>query len=907
MDLPEEIARAVKSANPFSTDVTMSGSFDFRVEESAILGNLLNSLPIPALILGKPQTIIFANRACSHLGQAHKDLEGNSLSVLFRHAGRAEKISALVARVFDDRRPRITDLILGLGKVRLWGRTRFRSIRLRGVQHVLVLIEDLTADRRQLVLTRKYTRDLQKARDELETRVRHRTRELEAANELMRQEIERSKSIEEKLNASEKRYRGVVEDQTEMIWRFLPDGTLTFVNGACCRFMGKEAEELIGRSYFELMPEPYAAATRKQLMPIDEANPVVVYDHLFSTPGEGPRWHRRFDRGILDDRGDPVEYQCVARDITPQKVAEEALKESEEKYRLLIESLPIGVLIVQDGEIAFMNRTGLIMFGLEKRDPGTTNRVMDFVADEDKERIAGYLAEHFREPATVPEYYEAKLRRSNGNEFPAELHVRTVTYNGRPAGQVAVFDVTERQHARDALIAGEERYRTIFEGAPVSIVEEDTSQLIPFIEDLRARGIGDIRAYMKEHPEFVREASRKILIVNANQASRRLYGANTNEELFGTVERIFQEETFDAFEGKLAAIASQEPFFEAESVGRTLQGDRIDVLLRVAIPAPTARFKHLLVSKVDITERKRAEASLSQAKEEWERTFDAVPDLVAIIDRNHRVVRVNRAMAQRVGCTPEEVIGKHCYHLFHGDDDPPDYCPHVRMMQDGQEHISETTEEKFGGTYLVSVTPLYDGNHEVAGCVHVARDITERKRLEAELERQATRDSLTGLLNRRHFLEVLTSAHQNATRYGFPLSLAILDLDNFKEVNDRYGHQQGDEVLRRFGAMVRLELRSGDLAGRYGGDEFIIAFPHTSAKNAAESLERIRRRLQDTDFGAESKSYGVHCTAGVAELPLDGATVDFLISLADKAMYEAKAKGRNRVVAYQAPARPGDS
>ncbi len=120
-------------------------------------------------------------------------------------------------------------------------------------------------------------------------------------------------------------------------------------------------------------------------------------------------------------------------------------------------------------------------------------------------------------------------------------------------------------------------------------------------------------------------------------------------------------------------------------------------------------------------------------------------------------------------------------------------------MTDGQEHLAEIVDDLLGGTFMVSVTPLMDDSGNVAGCVHVARDITERKRLEEELKLLATRDSLTGLLSRGHFMELLGLFFQNAKRYSFPLSLCLCDLDNFKEINDMYGHQAGDRALEVFG------------------------------------------------------------------------------------------------------------
>ena len=131
---------------------------------------------------------------------------------------------------------------------------------------------------------------------------------------------------------------------------------------------------------------------------------------------------------------------------------------------------------------------------------------------------------------------------------------------------------------------------------------------------------------------------------------------------------------------------------------------------------------------------RQAEAALLRAKEEWERTFDAVPDLIAIMDNQHRIVRANRSMAERLGLTPEQCHGRPCYTCVHGTAVPPALCPHTATRADGRTHITEIHEERLGGHFLVSTTPLYDEQHRQFGSVHVARDITARKRAEAALQ-----------------------------------------------------------------------------------------------------------------------------------------------------------------------------
>ena len=136
----------------------------------------------------------------------------------------------------------------------------------------------------------------------------------------------------------------------------------------------------------------------------------------------------------------------------------------------------------------------------------------------------------------------------------------------------------------------------------------------------------------------------------------------------------------------------------------------------------------------DISEHMKAEQELWKAKNDWERTFNSVPDLIAILDDKHRIVRANQAMAEALGSVPEKCVGLHCYRCVHGTNSPPDFCPHSKTLKDGQEHVEEVHEDHLGGDFLVSATPLVDEQGRNVGSVHVARDITVRKQMEKKLE-----------------------------------------------------------------------------------------------------------------------------------------------------------------------------
>jgi diguanylate cyclase (GGDEF) domain len=194
------------------------------------------------------------------------------------------------------------------------------------------------------------------------------------------------------------------------------------------------------------------------------------------------------------------------------------------------------------------------------------------------------------------------------------------------------------------------------------------------------------------------------------------------------------------------------------------------------------------------------------------------------------------------------------------------------------------------------IAPVKDEKGRITQFIAIKQDITARKRLEEELRHQASYDTLTGLSNRRHFLEQLEREQARLQRNGGEAAVLMLDLDRFKQINDTYGHAAGDEVLRAFALIVRDSLRRTDLAGRLGGEEFAILLPDTGLEQAHAFAERIRARVAGAAIDTGNATLQVTVSIGISALEATETRIETALARADAALYHAKRAGRNCIV-----------
>jgi diguanylate cyclase (GGDEF)-like protein len=291
----------------------------------------------------------------------------------------------------------------------------------------------------------------------------------------------------------------------------------------------------------------------------------------------------------------------------------------------------------------------------------------------------------------------------------------------------------------------------------------------------------------------------------------------------------------------------------------------------------------------------------------------AIP--VFVLDTSCRVIIWNRACEGLTGMRASEVVGTRDHWRCFFDEQRPTLADMVVQDRVGEissihprpapSHPCHLSAESWFDMprvgrrrYLaLDASPIYDERGRLSAVVETLRDMTDEKLAQIALEQLATRDGLTGLANRRCFDDTLHAEWQRALRQRQPLSLLMVDVDNFKAYNDANGHLGGDECLKRIATAVSSEMRANDLVARYGGEEFAVILPNQSLKGAATVAERIRTRVEQLHLPnrvASAQHVTVSIGAATALASADSSASD-LVATADAALYRAKHMGRNRI------------
>lgn len=286
--------------------------------------------------------------------------------------------------------------------------------------------------------------------------------------------------------------------------------------------------------------------------------------------------------------------------------------------------------------------------------------------------------------------------------------------------------------------------------------------------------------------------------------------------------------------------------------------------------------------------------------------IDNLYDGVYFVNAERRITYWNKGAERITGHPAEEIVGRFCNDtiLDHITDDGrhlcTEGCPLLATIQDGELREAEVHLRHAKGyrmPVLVKTSPIFGKNHKVVGAVEVFSNnlsLFKMKRRISELEQSVFRDALTGIGNRKWLEIKINAALQEFHHHQIPFGLLFLDIDRFKAINDAYGHQEGDHVLQSAAQNMTAHLRSTDVCGRWGGEEFVAILYNMDRDSLLQVAEKLRAMIANSTIHINGKSVSVTVSIGAA-LTREGDTLDTLVERADRLMYRSKQEGRNRV------------
>lgn len=361
------------------------------------------------------------------------------------------------------------------------------------------------------------------------------------------------------------------------------------------------------------------------------------------------------------------------------------------------------------------------------------------------------------------------------------------------------------------------------------------------------------------------------------------------EEMLGkTIEELGLFIEIEKIEDIRQRLLKKENIKSEELIIKCKDGSLLIGLFSIEVVSGQGKEAFLTVM-VDITQQR-------QQALELERFFSVNLDLLCIVDMEGKFIKLNKAWDDILGYSSEELKGHNILEFIHPED-IESTIESLKQLKEGIK-VNSFVNRYIGVDEQVHYIEWRANSYENL-IYAAARDITERIEYENTILEISNRDSLTKIYNRRYFYDRGAEIIEEYKRIGNTFSLCILDIDFFKNVNDNYGHQMGDYVLKELAKIVGENLRPYDILGRYGGEEFIIIKKNTNIEESSLIMERILDIVRNTNFTLKDKSLKITFSAGIVdclELERDKMIIDNLVEVADKRMYDAKNAGKNRIV-----------
>ena len=669
----------------------------------------------------------------------------------------------------------------------------------------------------------------------------------------------------------------VVEQSASAIVVTDLEGNIEFTNPAFTKITGYTAEDALGQN--------------SRILKSGEMSQ-EVYENMWATLIKGDVWRgellNKKKNGELywewaiispvkNNQGVTTHFVAVKDDITVRKKIELDLNESEEKFRSLVEQSKDGIILInQAGQIVEWNQGMTKITGLKRKKVLGTPLWETF--------YSLVVMEHRGEK--MMRRMEMGIRKLLENQIWSEKQEMEERFIQLPDGQIRAMqssvypistdkgfmigiisrDITERKKIEEALLESEEKYRSVVEQSGDGIILVGQS--------------GNIIEWNRAMSQITGLPREKMIDMPLWKAQYQLV---LNERKSSVLEKKIEQGIRNFLEN---AELVQKREMEERPIQRT--DGNIRIMQSIIYPIMAKNSTMLGVTSRDITERKKAEEELYKLAQ----AVNFSGSSILITNLEGKIEFVNAAFSEVSGYSANEMIGKTPRILQSGKTDSQVYAELWETLKQGKIWRGELlNRKKTGELYwdFIVISPITDKEGKITHYVAVRDDITERKKEKERLAYMATHDILTNLPNRNFFNERLDHALTLAKRNLWQVALLFIDLNDFKLINDNFGHNAGDDALIEFGKRLKESIRDSDTVARLGGDEFVCLLENIpSEEHLFRVIEKITENLEKPFYLADEHEMQLSASIGVSVFPQDAKDGSLLLGRADYAMYEAK-------------------
>jgi len=469
------------------------------------------------------------------------------------------------------------------------------------------------------------------------------------------------KAIERALAASESQAQLMLSTARDGVWLLDHQGRFKVVNEAAAHMLGGTVEALLSRKVadFEVLESPDEVVRHIERI-------ICQGWDFFET-----RLHRMDGTELLAEvsvthQSELDQMVVFVRDITERKRAELALVESEAKLRAIISHSRDAIGVSREGLHVMVNPAYLAMFGFDPGEDLAGKPIFDLIAPEYRDQVTRYAQDRMA-GKPVPMTYEVRGCRQDQTTFDMEIQASTYDLSGSTHTLVIIRDISERNRKETDLMASEARFRTMFEGSPIGIWEEDFSAVKAHFDGLRQAGVADLRAHLAEHPQELIQMAGLVRILSINQASLRSLKAASEAEIVRNLPNYFTAESYAMFKEGLIALFDGETHFTIEGPHLDAHGQPLIFEISYAVvPGQEVSLSRVLVSFVDISERKHIETALRHSELATREALHFSESLLSTMPIGATVYEVasghcilaNQAMAHQLGARRDELLSQ---------------------------------------------------------------------------------------------------------------------------------------------------------------------------------------------------------------------------------------------------------